>query len=66
MFINKAFLLCILCFFLFACTTGLPDNIVPVDNFQPDRYMGKWYEIARLDHSFERGLSEVSAHYQLL
>ena len=28
--------------------------------------MGKWYEIARLDHSFERGLSDVSAHYQLL
>jgi apolipoprotein D and lipocalin family protein len=28
--------------------------------------MGKWYEIARLDHSFERGLSNVSARYQLL
>ena len=66
MFINKAVLLCILCYFLSACTTSLPDNIVPVDNFQPDRYMGKWYEIARLDHSFERGLSDVSAHYQLL
>jgi apolipoprotein D and lipocalin family protein len=66
MFINKAVLLCILCYFLSSCTTSLPDNIVPVDNFQPDRYMGKWYEIARLDHSFERGLSDVSAHYQLL
>ena len=66
MFINKAILLCILSYFLSACTPSLPDNIVPVDNFQADRYMGKWHEIARLDHSFERGLSDVSAHYQLL
>ena len=66
MFINKAVLLCILSYFLSACTTSLPNNIVPVDNFQVDRYMGKWHEIARLDHSFERGLSDVSAHYQLL
>ena len=29
------------------------------------RYLGKWYEIARLDHSFERGLSQVSAEYTL-
>jgi lipocalin len=33
--------------------------------FQLDRYLGKWYEIARLDHSFERGLSDVSAQYRL-
>ena len=28
-----------------------------------NRYMGKWYEIARFDHSFERGLVGVSAEY---
>jgi apolipoprotein D and lipocalin family protein len=44
---------------------GLPDNIKPVDQFNADRYLGKWYEIARLDHSFERGLSKVSASYSL-
>jgi apolipoprotein D and lipocalin family protein len=66
MFINRASLLCILCYFLSACTISLPDNIVPVNDFQPDRYMGKWHEIARLDHSFEQGLSDVSAHYKLL
>ncbi|MEZ5480783.1 MAG: lipocalin family protein [Porticoccaceae bacterium] len=27
----------------------------PVSEFEPNRYLGKWYEIARLDHSFERG-----------
>ena len=29
------------------------------------RYAGKWYEVARLDHSFERGLSDVSATYKV-
>lgn len=43
--------------------TGVPDGLQPVTGFEPDRYLGKWYEIARLDHSFERGLSNVSATY---
>ena len=30
------------------------------------RYMGKWYEIARFDHRFERGLAGVTAEYTLL
>ncbi len=50
---------------LAACTTGKPDNITPVDNFDANRYLGKWYEIARLDHSFERGLSDVTAEYSM-
>ncbi len=41
----------------------VPDNVVPVDGFQADRYLGTWYEIARLDHSFERGLDNVTATY---
>ncbi|PSL12229.1 apolipoprotein D and lipocalin family protein [Marinobacterium halophilum] len=49
---------------LTACT-GLPDRVEPVQNFQLDRYLGTWYEIARLDHSFERGLSQVQADYSL-
>lgn len=44
---------------------GLPENVKPVDHFNADKYLGKWYEIARLDHSFERGLSKVSANYSL-
>jgi apolipoprotein D and lipocalin family protein len=42
-----------------------PDNITPVANFETARYLGKWYEIARLDHSFERGLEQVTAQYSL-
>jgi apolipoprotein D and lipocalin family protein len=44
---------------------GIPDNVKPVDNFKLDKYLGKWYEIARLDHTFERGLSRVTANYSL-
>jgi len=50
--------------FLTGCV-GIPENVTPVDNFKVKNYLGKWYEIARLDHSFERGLSHVSAHYSL-
>lgn len=45
--------------------TQLPDKVKPVENFNLNRYLGRWYEIARLDHSFERGLSKVTAEYSL-
>jgi len=44
---------------------GYPNAVEPVDNFELERYLGTWYEIARLDHSFERGLSQVTATYSL-
>ncbi|MFC1720575.1 lipocalin family protein [Pseudomonadota bacterium] len=44
---------------------GMPDGVKPVENFDVNRYLGTWYEIARLDHSFERGLINVSAEYSL-
>jgi len=43
--------------------TGIPKGLEPVSGFDKDRYLGKWYEIARLDHSFEKNLSNVSAEY---
>jgi apolipoprotein D and lipocalin family protein len=47
------------------CSTGLPPGVTPVQDFELQRYLGKWYEIARLDHSFERGLERVTAEYSL-
>lgn len=44
---------------------SIPEGVKPVENFDLDRYLGRWYEIARLDHSFERGLSQVTADYSL-
>ena len=54
----------ILAIFLSACT-GAPEGVEPVSGFELDRYLGTWYEIARLDHSFERGLSNITANYSL-
>ena len=48
---------------MLASCTGVPDGVQPVSGFELDRYVGTWYEIARLDHRFERGLSEVTATY---
>jgi apolipoprotein D and lipocalin family protein len=48
---------------LLAGCTGVPDGIEPVRGFDAQRYLGTWYEIARLDHRFERGLDDVSASY---
>lgn len=58
------YILMFLFVFLTGCT-GIPKGIEPVQNFDSRRYLGKWYEIARLDHSFERGLQQVSAEYTL-
>lgn len=52
------------CLLLSGCL-GLPNKVQPVQGFELERYLGKWFEIARLDHSFERGLSQVSAEYAL-
>jgi apolipoprotein D and lipocalin family protein len=44
---------------------GIPDGVQPVRGFELARYLGTWYEVARLDHRFERGLSRVTANYTL-
>jgi apolipoprotein D and lipocalin family protein len=44
---------------------GYPKNIEPVNGFDLEKYLGKWYEIARLDHSFERNLEQISAEYSV-
>lgn len=56
--------LIILNIFVTACV-GLPENVTPVADFKLERYLGTWYEIARLDHSFERGLTRVTTEYSL-
>jgi apolipoprotein D and lipocalin family protein len=58
------FILILICSLLTACT-GIPEGVKVVDGFELNRYLGTWYEIARLDHSFERGLSDIRAEYSL-
>jgi apolipoprotein D and lipocalin family protein len=60
----KETLVVLIMLFLCGCV-GLPENVKPVDGFDLERYLGTWYEIARLDHAFERGLTKVTANYSL-
>lgn len=49
---------------LAACRSPVPPaGVVPVRHFEASRYLGKWYEIMRLDNRFERGLQQVTATY---
>jgi apolipoprotein D and lipocalin family protein len=60
---KKAFL--IIMFISLSGCLGMPKLVKPVESFELSNYLGKWYEIARLDHSFEEGLSQVTAEYKL-
>lgn len=50
---------------LTGCAVGVPKGITPVKNFDTQRYLGDWFEIARLEHSYEKGLSNITANYSL-
>ena len=55
----------IVAFLCLVSCAGIPAGIEPVTDFKLERYAGKWYEIARLDHRFERGLEKVTAEYSI-
>jgi apolipoprotein D and lipocalin family protein len=50
---------------LLAGCAGAPAGVQPVTGFELQRYLGTWYEVARLDHPFERGLERITATYEL-
>ncbi|MDO5442726.1 MAG: lipocalin family protein [Bacteroidia bacterium] len=54
----------ILCLVSGHCRGQGIDNTT-VKSLDLERYLGTWYEIARFDHSFERGISHAKAHYSL-
>lgn len=49
---------------LYSCAT-IPKGAVAVKPFDKEKYLGKWYEIARKDFKFERNLSNTTAEYSL-
>ena len=60
----------VLCFAMvgmvfFSCCSKLTVNNSVVKDFDVNRYLGDWYEIARLDHSFERGIEYAKANYSI-
>ena len=58
-------LLCLAVLPLLNACTSPPEGVTVVSPFDVKRYAGQWFEIARLDHRFERGLSDVNATYRL-
>jgi len=56
---------CALTFWLMSCATAPPEGMMAVSPFDIQPYQGTWYEVARLDHSFERDMRDVTARYAL-
>jgi apolipoprotein D and lipocalin family protein len=56
----------LMCLCLLQACSSLAENVAVVDQFELERYLGSWYEIARLDHSFERDMRNVTAHYSMM
>ena len=50
---------------LTACSGQLTVDNFLIDTLDLNRYLGEWYEIARFDHSFERGMQQTKAVYTL-
>ena len=51
--------------FTFNACANIPEGAVAIKPFDSDRYLGKWYEIARFDFKFERGLNNTTATYSM-
>lgn len=62
--VNRLVGILAICVFVAGCT-GTPEGVQPIRNFDVSRYGGQWFEIMRLDHRFERGLTNVTAAYKL-
>ena len=49
---------------LFSCSS-IPKGLTAIHQFDKNKYLGKWYEIARLDFKFERNLNNTTAEYSI-
>lgn len=58
-------MLLLICFSFLSCSSSLTVDNSPVSTVDVNQYLGYWYEIARFDHKFERGLEECTATYTM-
>lgn len=58
-------LLGIAAYLIFSCSASVTVDNTVVKNVDLNKYLGKWYEVARFDHSFERGMQQCTAIYSL-
>jgi len=50
---------------LFGSCSTIPEGAVAVKPFNKEKYLGKWYEIARFDFKFERNMNNTTAQYSI-
>jgi apolipoprotein D and lipocalin family protein len=43
----------------------MPEGVTPIEDFKLQSYLGTWYEIARLEHKFEKGMEAITATYSM-
>lgn len=60
----KKYFIIMVALLLGACRT-IPQGAAAVTPFDSNRYLGRWYEIARFDFRFERNLNNTTASYSL-
>ena len=48
-----------------ASCSSIPKGVKAVNNFDSEKYLGKWYEIARFDFRFEKNLNNTTANYSM-
>ena len=62
--LGSAALLTATLFAMNSCSS-IPNRANPIQKFDKEKYLGKWYEIARLDFVFEKNLNNTTAEYSL-
>jgi len=65
MYFRNLSLLLLVTIILFSCDMKKTVNTETVKDFELNRYLGKWYEIARFPNRFEKELVGVTATYSL-
>ena len=50
---------------MFTGCSSVTDVVEPVANFDLGKYLGSWYEIARIDFRFEKNMDQTTATYSM-
>ncbi len=50
---------------IFSSCSSIPKGVKAGSNFKKEKYLGRWYEIARLENCFERNMNNTTARYSL-
>lgn len=59
------FFILLLSFLAFSSCQTIPEGAIAITPFEKEKYLGKWYEIARLDFKYEKDLNNTTAEYSI-